>query len=208
MVIDKNDAAAKAALKLQSAYEGLVFEGGDDTFRLLLPGGGEVAIANVALNELRGADRVIRGTVEGLDVGMMFRPTDQPKVSITVMARQPPDTASAEVSLVGRWNPTVVEYLPSDDDGGFSDEGYGETMDAADLLDRNDHVEFHADGTYTGAYWGSEQKGTWTRDGAKVSVTIWNTTETWSLFDGGQQLVRADEDEEHGRAYEIYYKRA
>ncbi|MEM9073020.1 MAG: hypothetical protein AAGE52_31230 [Myxococcota bacterium] len=112
-------------------------------------------------------------------------------------------------NVVGRWNPTVVEYLPveeGEDDGGFSDEGFGETMDAADLLDKSDHVEFHEGGKFTGQYWGTKEEGTWKLDGTKVLVTIYGSTMTLRLR--GDQLIRSDSDEEHGRDYDVYYKRA
>jgi hypothetical protein len=112
--------------------------------------------------------------------------------------------------IVGRWVPAEVEYLPvedGEDDGGFSDEGEGETMSAADLGLNTDWIEFSADGAFRGSFWGSEETGSWQlREGALVVARVDNEPVTWRA--GANALVRPSRDEEHGRSYEVRYIRS
>ena len=73
--------------------------------------------------------------------------------------------------VIGRWRLVEVEYLPSDDDGGFADEGEGDVMSAGALGLDDGFLEFAGDGTFRGQYWGPEE-GTWRIDGGKVSFDL------------------------------------
>jgi len=210
LIIDQANDVAMKVMKIQSDLEGMRCEMDGEAFTLTQRNGDIVEVSDVALNEERGETRVIRGTAFGLDLGFLFEPTDQETLPLTIMGRAKKST-KAERDVVGRWVPKLVDYLPveeGEDDGGFSDEGFGETMDAADLMDPSDYVEFLADGTAKAQYWGSSQEGTWKKAKGGLAVTFWGTETVWPVLDNGHRLVRPDMDEEHGRAYEVIYEPA
>ena len=107
--------------------------------------------------------------------------------------------------VIGRWRLVEVEYLPSDDDGGFADEGEGDVMSACALGLDDGFLEFAGDGTFRGQYWGPEE-GTWRIDGGKVVLERAHYAPL-RLTVRGDSLWRPDEDEEHGREMEIFYEK-
>jgi hypothetical protein len=115
-----------------------------------------------------------------------------------------------EQELLGTWSIVEVEYLPTEegeDDGGFSDEGEGETISAKKLGIDGNTISFAPDGKFTGTFWGSGEEGTWRLADGDLEVTpLYDDAEQWSVR--AARLIRPDFDEEHGRHMEIAYERA
>lgn len=205
-LVTDHSVIAEEGPKLLEQFKGLTCVDAEEQPELVLPDGTKIAFAEITLNDSVGAKRRVRGLVDGRDFGFIFAPSDGPAPTVSLIARP---SAPVAKSVIGRWTPTHVEYFAveeDEDDGGFSDEGWGETMDAADLLDKKDHAEFFEDGTFKGCHWGSDETGTWTIEGNHVVVSIYNTPTKWNV--SATNIFRPDSDEEHGRDYEVGYKRA